>query len=40
MPLGVLAGFAGSSVTGLAFTVGAGLGLLWLAAVTARLIKP
>ncbi|MFJ9851226.1 DUF998 domain-containing protein [Streptomyces sp. NPDC101150] len=39
MPLGVLAGFAGSSATVLAFTIGAGLGLLWLTAVTARLNK-
>ncbi|MFP8944600.1 DUF998 domain-containing protein [Streptomyces fenghuangensis] len=39
VPLGVLAGFAGSSATPLAFTAGAGLGLLWLAAVTARLAR-
>ncbi|MDH6124615.1 DUF998 domain-containing protein [Kitasatospora sp. GP82] len=39
MPLGVLTGFAASSATVLAFTAGAGLGLLWLTAVTARLIK-
>ncbi|WP_235464607.1 DUF998 domain-containing protein [Streptomyces platensis] len=39
VPLGILAGFAGSSVTVPAFTVGAGLGLLWLSAVTARLIR-
>lgn len=39
VPLGVLAGFAGSSLTVAAFTAGAGLGLLWLAAVTARLLK-
>ncbi|OEJ36073.1 hypothetical protein BGK67_30310 [Streptomyces subrutilus] len=38
VPLGVLAGFAGSSATVLAFTLGAGLGLVWLAAVTARLL--
>ncbi|MFJ4584102.1 DUF998 domain-containing protein [Streptomyces echinatus] len=37
VPVGVLAGFAGSSTAVLAFTVGAGLGLLWLAAATARL---
>jgi hypothetical protein len=36
-PVGVLAGFAGSAVSVLAFTAGAGLGLLWLTAVTARL---
>ncbi|MEJ8643331.1 hypothetical protein WKI68_21940 [Streptomyces sp. MS1.HAVA.3] len=36
-PVGVLAGFAGSSVSVLAFTVGAGLGLAGLTAVTARL---
>lgn len=34
---GSLAGFAASAVSVLAFTAGAGLGLLWLAAVTARL---
>jgi hypothetical protein len=39
VPLGVLAGFAGSSLTVAAFTAGAGLGLLWPAAVTARLLK-
>ncbi|MFE5881556.1 DUF998 domain-containing protein [Streptomyces hydrogenans] len=38
VPLAVLAGFAASAATVLAFTVGAGLGLLWLAAVTARLV--
>ncbi|WP_030674313.1 DUF998 domain-containing protein [Streptomyces sp. NRRL B-1347] len=38
-PVAVLAGFAGSSVTVVAFTVGAGLGLLGLAAVTARLAR-
>ncbi|EFE64974.1 conserved hypothetical protein [Streptomyces viridosporus ATCC 14672] len=37
VPVAVLAGFATSAVTVLAFTAGAGLGLLWLAAVTARL---
>ncbi|MGW1541604.1 DUF998 domain-containing protein [Streptomyces sp. NPDC002309] len=38
VPLGILAGFAASSTTVLAFTAGAGLGLLWLTAVTARLM--
>jgi hypothetical protein len=38
VPVGVLAGFAGSSATVLAFTAGAGLSLLWLTAVTARLV--
>ncbi|MFF0738921.1 DUF998 domain-containing protein [Streptomyces sp. NPDC004111] len=37
-PAGILAGFAGSSATVLAFTAGAGLGLLCLTAVTARLM--
>lgn len=37
-PVGVLAGFAGSSTSVLAFTVGAGLGLAGLTAVTARLV--
>ncbi|MDC7339345.1 DUF998 domain-containing protein [Streptomyces lydicus] len=37
VPLGVLAGFAASSATVLAFTAGAALGLLWLTAITARL---
>ncbi|MGC9501358.1 DUF998 domain-containing protein [Streptomyces sp. WG7] len=37
VPVGVLAGFAASSATVLAFTAGAGLGLLWLTAVTVRL---
>ncbi|MEV8535753.1 DUF998 domain-containing protein [Streptomyces sp. NPDC051211] len=37
-PVGVLAGFAGSSASVLAFTVGAGLGLAGLTAVTARLV--
>ncbi|MER6407398.1 DUF998 domain-containing protein [Streptomyces viridosporus] len=37
VPVAVLAGFATSAVTVLAFTAGAGLGLLWLTAVTARL---
>ncbi|MFI2507749.1 DUF998 domain-containing protein [Streptomyces sp. NPDC018972] len=36
-PVAVLAGFAGSAASVLAFTAGAGLGLLWLAALTARL---
>ncbi|MFB7374660.1 DUF998 domain-containing protein [Streptomyces sp. NPDC056222] len=36
-PVAVLAGFAGSAASVLAFTTGAGLGLLWLTAVTARL---
>ncbi|MEU9320459.1 DUF998 domain-containing protein [Streptomyces sp. NPDC048295] len=38
VPVGVLAGFAGSSAGALAFTAGAGLGLLWLTAVSARLL--
>ncbi|MER6997976.1 DUF998 domain-containing protein [Streptomyces sp. NPDC000410] len=37
-PVGVLAGFVGSSASVLAFTAGAGLGLAWLTAVTARLL--
>lgn len=37
VPVGVLAGFAASSVAVLAFTIGAGLGLLWLTAVSIRL---
>jgi hypothetical membrane protein len=36
-PAGILTGLIGSSVTVLAFTAGAGLGLLWLTAVTTRL---
>ncbi|KAK1181153.1 DUF998 domain-containing protein [Streptomyces sp. NBS 14/10] len=40
VPVGILAGFAGSSATVPAFTAGAGLGLLWLTAVTARLAIP
>ncbi|MEV7615488.1 DUF998 domain-containing protein [Streptomyces sp. NPDC089799] len=36
-PVAVLAGFIGSAGSVLAFTTGAGLGLVWLAAVTARL---
>ncbi|MER7539802.1 DUF998 domain-containing protein [Streptomyces sp. NPDC097704] len=36
-PVVVLAGFAASAASVLAFTAGAGLGLLWLSAVTARL---
>ncbi|WP_406284579.1 DUF998 domain-containing protein [Streptomyces sp. NBC_00209] len=38
MPAGILVGLVGSSSTVLAFTVGAGLGLLWLTAVTTRLM--
>ncbi|MEU8521338.1 DUF998 domain-containing protein [Streptomyces sp. NPDC048577] len=38
VPAVVLAGFAGSSASVLAFTAGAGLGLLWLTAVTTRLM--
>ncbi|MFB7619032.1 DUF998 domain-containing protein [Kitasatospora sp. NPDC056181] len=37
MPVGVLAGFAGSGVTVSAFTAGAALGLGWLSATAARL---
>ncbi|MER6099969.1 DUF998 domain-containing protein [Streptomyces sp. NPDC001728] len=37
VPVFVLAGFTASAASVLAFTVGAGLGLLWLGAVTARL---
>ncbi|MEV5444620.1 DUF998 domain-containing protein [Streptomyces sp. NPDC052644] len=37
VPVAVLAGFMASAVSVLAFTAGAGLGLVWLAAVTARL---
>ncbi|MFI1713763.1 DUF998 domain-containing protein [Streptomyces litmocidini] len=37
VPVVVLAGFMASAASVLAFTVGAGLGLLWLSAVTARL---
>lgn len=37
VPVGVLAGFAASASAVLAFTAGAGLGLLWLTAVIARL---
>ncbi|MEV6678965.1 DUF998 domain-containing protein [Streptomyces erythrochromogenes] len=37
VPVAVLAGFAASAVSVLAFTAGAGLGLLWLTAVTTRL---
>ncbi|MGW7381355.1 hypothetical protein [Streptomyces sp. NPDC054794] len=36
----VLAGFAASSATVAAFTAGAGLGLLWLTALTVRLANP
>ncbi|MDX2562588.1 DUF998 domain-containing protein [Streptomyces sp. TX20-6-3] len=38
VPVAVLAGFLLSAASVLAFTAGAGLGLLWLSAVTARLI--
>ncbi|MEV7709390.1 DUF998 domain-containing protein [Streptomyces sp. NPDC088270] len=38
VPVGVLAGFAGSSASVLAFTIGAGLGLLWLTVLSARLL--
>ncbi|MFC8275497.1 hypothetical protein ACFUJR_23780 [Streptomyces sp. NPDC057271] len=37
VPVAVLAGFAPSAASVLAFTAGAGLGLIWLTAVTARL---
>ncbi|NML52644.1 DUF998 domain-containing protein [Streptomyces sp. R302] len=37
VPVSVLAGFLASAVSVLAFTLAAGLGLLWLAAVAARL---
>ncbi|MFF4368240.1 DUF998 domain-containing protein [Streptomyces sp. NPDC001594] len=37
VPVAVLAGFAASAASVLAFTLGAGLGLLWLSALTARL---
>jgi len=37
VPVAVLTGFMASAVSVLAFTAGAGLGLLWLSAVTARL---
>ncbi|SEC00343.1 DUF998 domain-containing protein [Streptomyces sp. TLI_105] len=40
VPVGVLAGFAASAATVAAFTAGAGLGLLGLSAVTARLTFP
>ncbi|MFJ9831835.1 DUF998 domain-containing protein [Streptomyces sp. NPDC101169] len=40
VPVGVLAGFAASATTAAAFTAGAGLGLLALSAVTARLAVP
>ncbi|MFD9409677.1 DUF998 domain-containing protein [Streptomyces sp. NPDC059989] len=36
-PVAVLAGFMASAASVLAFTAGAGLGLVWLSAVTARL---
>ncbi|MFJ9823789.1 DUF998 domain-containing protein [Streptomyces sp. NPDC101160] len=38
LPVGVLAGFAASAATVAAFTAGAGLGLLGLSVVTARLV--
>ncbi|MFF0384795.1 DUF998 domain-containing protein [Streptomyces sp. NPDC004286] len=37
-PAGILAGFVGSSAAVMAFTAGAGLGLLWLTVVTTRLM--
>jgi hypothetical protein len=37
VPVAVLAGFAGSAASVLVFTAGAGLGLLWLTALTVRL---
>ncbi|WDG27599.1 DUF998 domain-containing protein [Streptomyces sp. CA-278952] len=40
VPVGVIAGFAASATTVAAFTAGAGLGLLGLSAVTARLAFP
>ncbi|MET8746582.1 DUF998 domain-containing protein [Streptomyces sp. NPDC004728] len=40
VPVGVLAGFAGSAATVAAFTAGAGFGLLALSVVTARLTWP
>ncbi|WP_157252786.1 hypothetical protein [Nonomuraea typhae] len=36
VPVGLLAGFAGSSATVMAFTAGAGLGLIWLTVVSAK----
>ncbi|MBL1087163.1 DUF998 domain-containing protein [Streptomyces actinomycinicus] len=38
VPVAVLAGFMASAASVLAFTAGAGLGLLWLTAVTVRLV--
>ncbi|MEU4063447.1 DUF998 domain-containing protein [Streptomyces wedmorensis] len=38
VPIAVLAGFMASAASVLAFTAAAGLGLVWLAAVTARLV--
>ncbi|KMO93882.1 DUF998 domain-containing protein [Streptomyces roseus] len=38
-PVAVLAGFAASAASVLAFTVGAGLGLLWLTALSTRLLS-
>ncbi|MFB7512757.1 DUF998 domain-containing protein [Streptomyces sp. NPDC056144] len=40
VPVVVLAGFMASAASVLAFTTGAGLGLLWLSAVTTRLAIP
>ncbi|MDX3533014.1 DUF998 domain-containing protein [Streptomyces sp. MB09-01] len=40
VPVAVLVGFMASAASVLAFTAGAGLGLLWLTAVTARLAMP
>lgn len=40
VPVGVIAGFAASATTVAAFTAGAGLGLLGLSAITARLALP
>ncbi|WP_327090062.1 DUF998 domain-containing protein [Nonomuraea sp. NBC_01738] len=40
VPVAVLAGFAGSAVSVLFFFTGAALGLVWLAAATARLAVP
>jgi hypothetical protein len=37
VPVGVLAGFAGSSVSVMAFTAGAALGLVWLSVTTIKL---
>ena len=40
VPVGILAGFAGSSASVLAFTAGAALGLLWLTVVATQLMAP